>query len=154
MKVKEMKMEHTSLTVIIPRTLDHIIILSPHPVPLNPIALTLSPSPDAVSIDHYLWHQKLGLDLGLHHDKHQNIFAGSPKYFGPILHYLRTNTIDIPSGYKLSAMRMEAEYYGIQKIVDHIDFLESEKKQEDSQPKGEKWIGYCVLVAAMWCNMP
>ncbi len=46
-------------------------------------------------------------------------------------------------------MRMEAEYYGIQKIVDHIDFLESEKKQEDSQPKGEKWIGYCVLVAAM-----
>ena len=27
---------------------------------------------------------------------------------------------------------MEAEFYGIQKIVDHIDFLESEKKQCDS----------------------
>ena len=55
---------------------------------------------------------------------------GSPKYFGPILHYLRTNSIDIPAGYKLSSIRMEAEFYGIQKIIDHIDFLESEKKDE------------------------
>lgn len=27
-------------------------------------------------------------------------------------------------------MRMEAEFYGIQKIIDHIDFLESEKKHD------------------------
>lgn len=65
-----------------------------------------------------------------------NFLAGSPKYFGPILHYLRTNSIDIPSDYKLSSMRMEAEYYGIQKIVDHIDFLEAEKKQEDKPERG------------------
>lgn len=58
---------------------------------------------------------------------------GSPKYFGPILHYLRTNSIDIPSDYKLASMRMEAEFYGIQKIVDHIDFLEGEKTREENQ---------------------
>jgi hypothetical protein len=28
---------------------------------------------------------------------------------------------------------MEAEFYGIQKIIDHIDFLESEKKTETSK---------------------
>lgn len=66
-------------------------------------------------------------------------YAGSPKYFGPILHYLRTNSIDIPSDYKLTSMRMEAEFYGIQKIIDHIDFLESEgKKREDGCMKGEE----------------
>ncbi len=64
-------------------------------------------------------------------------FIGSPKYFGPILHYLRTNSIDIPSGYKLSSMRVEAEFYGIQKIVDHIDFLETEKKNDDNLQRGE-----------------
>lgn len=33
-------------------------------------------------------------------------------------------------------MRMEAEFYGIQKIVDHIDFLEAEKKSEDKVQRG------------------
>ena len=59
--------------------------------------------------------------------------SGSPKYFGPILHYLRTNSIDIPSDYELASMRMEAEFYGIQKIVDHIDYLDTEKNREETQ---------------------
>ena len=36
-------------------------------------------------------------------------------------------------------MRMEAEFYGIQKIVDHIDFLEAEKKNEDNSQRGEQF---------------
>lgn len=73
------------------------------------------------------------------HNIHGHIaFTGSPKYFGPILHYLRTYSIDIPSDYTLSSMRMEAEFYGIQKIVDHINFLEGEKNREDNiQQVGE-----------------
>ena len=56
--------------------------------------------------------------------------SGSPKYFGPILHYLRTSVIDIPPNYTLSSIRMEAEFYGIQKIVDHIDYLTTEKQEQ------------------------
>lgn len=37
-------------------------------------------------------------------------------------------------------MRMEAEFYGIQKIIDHIDFLETEKKGE-ATVKGKKDYG-------------
>lgn len=69
----------------------------------------------------------------IHHSFPSFSILGSPKYFGPILHYLRTNSIDIPAGYKLSSMRMEAEFYGIQKIIDHIDFLESERKDESAK---------------------
>ena len=61
---------------------------------------------------------------------------GSPKYFSPILQYLRSSVLDIPDGYKLSLMRTEAEFYGIQKIIDHIDFLEAEKKDLDSKKRG------------------
>ena len=58
------------------------------------------------------------------------VSSGSPRYFGPILHYLRTNVIDIPPNYTLSSIRMEAEFYGIQKIVDHIDYLTAEKQEQ------------------------
>ena len=64
-------------------------------------------------------------------------FTGSPKYFGPILHYLRTNNLEIPSGVSCTSLRDEAEFYGIQKIVDHInDHLEKEKAKRDPPQKG------------------
>lgn len=66
--------------------------------------------------------------------------AGSPKYFSPILHYLRTNNLEIPSGVNRQSLQLEAEYYGIQKIVDHLKHLEAEKQKAESVDKSE-WGG-------------
>ena len=43
-------------------------------------------------------------------------------------------------------MRTEAEYYGIQKIVDHIDYLEEKKRQEESQQPGKPSSTSCLLL--------
>ena len=62
--------------------------------------------------------------------------VGSPKYFDPILHYLRTNSLEIPSGVSRTSLRNEAEFYGIQKIVDHLDHLEKERAKKELPKKG------------------
>lgn len=64
--------------------------------------------------------------------------TGSPKYFSPILHYLRTNNLEIPSGVNRQSLQLEAEYYGIQKIVEHLKHLETEKKESESIQKSER----------------
>jgi len=76
--------------------------------------------------------------------------SGSPKYFGPILHYLRTNSFDIPPDYQLSTLRTEAEYFGIQKIVDHIDYLEDKKRQEESQQPGKPPLCHVCGPSCRW----
>ncbi len=63
--------------------------------------------------------------------------TGSPKYFNPILHYLRTNNFEIPSGVSRQSLQLEAEFYGIQKIVDHLKHLEEEKEKTELKAKSE-----------------
>ena len=62
---------------------------------------------------------------------------GSPKYFGSILHYLRTNNLELPSALNRQSLQLEAEFYGIQKIVDHLKHLESDKQNAESIKKSE-----------------
>ena len=60
---------------------------------------------------------------------------GSPRYFRPILHYLRTNNLEFPNSMDKKSLQMEAEYYGVQKIADHIKHLEAEQKLLDTKEK-------------------
>ena len=75
------------------------------------------------------------------------LLSGSPRYFEPILHYLRTNNLVI-HGIKLSSLRSEAEFYGIQKIVDHLDHLEKENAAKNEPQKGKNIskIFYCSIL--------
>ena len=60
--------------------------------------------------------------------------TGSPKYFEPILHYLRTNTAEVPPGLSRASLRSEAEFYGIQKLVNHFDQLAEMEKAKSEPP--------------------
>ena len=64
--------------------------------------------------------------------------SGSPKYFEPILHFLRTNNLEVPPGLSQLSLKDEAEFYGIQKIVDHIDHQEKEKLAKSELPQISK----------------
>ena len=49
------------------------------------------------------------------------------------MHYLRTNNLEIPSGLNRQSLQFEAEFYGIQKIVEHLKHLESEKQRKEAE---------------------
>ena len=66
--------------------------------------------------------------------------TGSPKYFEPILHYLRTNVPEVPPGLSRASLRSEAEFYGIQKLVDHLDHLAEMDKAKNESPKKGKYV--------------
>ena len=40
--------------------------------------------------------------------------TGSPKYFSPLLHYLRSGVLEIPPGVSRAALMREADFYGLQ----------------------------------------
>ena len=67
---------------------------------------------------------------------------GSPKYFDPILHYLRSGVLEIPPGISRTTLLKEAEFYGLQTIVTRIEHIEAEKKKKPAvKSKGEKGRG-------------
>lgn len=68
--------------------------------------------------------------------------TGSPKYFEPILHYLRSNSVEVPPGLSRVSLRNEAEFYGIQKLVDHFDQLAEIEKAKSEPPKKGKYVSY------------
>lgn len=60
----------------------------------------------------------------------------SPHYFAPILHYLRCGVLELPPGITRTSLLKEAEFYGLQKIVDHITHVaEGEKKKKEPAKK-------------------
>ncbi|XP_064383119.1 uncharacterized protein LOC135331796 [Halichondria panicea] len=69
----------------------------------------------------------------------------SPKYFGSILHYLRTNNLELPSALNRQSLQLEAEFYGIQKIVDHLKHLESDKQNAESIKKNAAVVPFSKI---------
>lgn len=72
---------------------------------------------------------------------HNNIFcfvSGSPKYFGPLLHFLRSEVLEIPPGVSHTALQREAEFYGLSRVVAH--FKEEEKKKNEAAKRSEPKI--------------
>ena len=70
--------------------------------------------------------------------------AGSPRYFELILQYLRSNVLEIPTGFSPKILQIEAEFYGIQKIVDHLEH--ERKKKEEVKEQGLYCIGHYSLI--------
>lgn len=64
-----------------------------------------------------------------------SFLLGSPKYFGPLLHFLRSGVLEIPPGVSRMALQREAEFYGLSRIVAH--FEEEEKKKNEAAKRGE-----------------
>ena len=58
----------------------------------------------------------------------------TPKYFEPILNYLRTKELVIDPNVSMDGVLGEARYFGIQSLVDQIEKLklaEEQKKSDD-----------------------
>ena len=68
--------------------------------------------------------------------------SGSPHYFAPILHYLRCGVLELPPGITRTSLLKEAEFYGLQKIVDHITHVTDgeKKKKEPAKKRRALWI--------------
>ena len=65
------------------------------------------------------------------------IFPGSPKYFGPLLHFLRSGVLEIPPGVSHTALQREAEFYGLNNVLAHFERLEEEKRKSETPKKSE-----------------
>lgn len=63
------------------------------------------------------------------------LVSGSPKYFGPLLHFLRSGVLEIPPGVSHTALQREAEFYGLKKIVTY--FEEEEKRKNEAAKRSE-----------------
>ena len=57
-------------------------------------------------------------------------YIGSPKYFGPLLHFLRSGVFEIPPGVTHTALHKEAEFYGLTTVVAYFNQLEEDKKKK------------------------
>ena len=62
---------------------------------------------------------------------------GSPKYFGPLLHFLRSGILEIPPEVSHTALHREAEFYGLKSVVAHFKQLEEEKRKREATKKSE-----------------
>ena len=56
----------------------------------------------------------------------------TPKYFEPILNYLRTKELVIDPNVSMDGVLGEARYFGIQSIVDQIEKLKLAEEQKKS----------------------
>ena len=72
--------------------------------------------------------------------------AGSPKYFGPLLHYLRSGVLEIPPGISRTALLREAEFYGLPTVITHIQHLEEEKRKQETPRVGKSWLSVLHIV--------
>jgi hypothetical protein len=59
----------------------------------------------------------------------------SPKYFGPLLHFLRSGILEIPPEVSHTALHREAEFYGLKSVVAHFKQLEEEKRKREATKK-------------------
>lgn len=55
----------------------------------------------------------------------------SPRYFGPILHFLRSGVLDIPPGVSHTSLQREAEFYGLTSVVQYFKDQEEEKRKKN-----------------------
>lgn len=62
------------------------------------------------------------------------IFPGSPKYFGPLLHFLRSGMLDIPPDVSHTALQKEAEFYSLTSVVTYCKQLEDEERRKNEKP--------------------
>ena len=56
----------------------------------------------------------------------------TPKYFEPILHYLRTKELVIDPNVSMDGVLGEARFFGIQSLVDQIEKLKLAEEQKKS----------------------
>ena len=66
------------------------------------------------------------------------LLTGSPKYFSPLLHYLRSGVLEIPPGVSQAALMREAEFYGLQSVMKYFQQLEEEKKKKEAPKKSKR----------------
>ena len=59
----------------------------------------------------------------------------TPKYFEPILNYLRTKELVIDPNVSMDGVLGEARYFGIQSIVDQIEKLKLAEEQKKSDER-------------------
>ena len=64
------------------------------------------------------------------------IIAGSPRYFGPLLHFLRSGVLEIPPGVSHTALQREAEFYGLSSVITNLKKQEEERRRRNTRESG------------------
>ena len=68
---------------------------------------------------------------------HYFMYSGSPRYFGPLLDFLRSGVLEIPPGVSHTALQREAKFYGLSSVVTDFKQQEEEKRKinaKESEP--------------------
>jgi hypothetical protein len=67
----------------------------------------------------------------VNHKSPNNCDAGSPRYFSPLLHLLRSGELEIPPGVSHTSLQREAEFYGLSSVV--FKLQEEEKRKREAK---------------------
>ncbi|CAI8046538.1 SH3KBP1-binding protein 1 [Geodia barretti] len=57
----------------------------------------------------------------------------SPRYFSPLLHFLRSGVLEIPPGVSHTSLQREAEFYGLSSVVAYFKQQEEEKRKRETK---------------------
>ena len=69
---------------------------------------------------------------GIQDEQGAYLLDRTPKYFEPILNYLRTKELVIDPNVSMDGVLGEARYFGIQRLVDQIEKLKWAEEQKKS----------------------
>ena len=69
----------------------------------------------------------------VNHKSPNNCDAGSPRYFSPLLHFLRSGVLEIPPGVSHTSLQREAEFYGLSSVVTYFKQQEEKKRKREAK---------------------